>query len=311
MSADGVPPEEDPLPAPEEEVASPHKITSLPSLPYASQAVVEFLGPPNEHFTKFGLMREEGAKEHRFEEFYPKKEPLRRQSTVDIKLDPFSGMVGRKVKQPKKKERPVQMEPVPYAEPTHNLYHVNKAFAAVIRDGYISRAGFQQIVEGCGVYDATPYVDHILDLFEERSDRLIIAREVMDALNVTLNDPGASAKSHMVLFNLFDEHKCSYILKWRLLELRAKRREDNGQTHLMIKALLALIDRLEKEADEAAAASGGRKKKAKSLPPIQKCVHKMQISFEEFSKALLEDPAFVICFLPPLLLCVKGRPGSA
>jgi hypothetical protein len=37
----------------------------------------------------------------------------------------------------------------------------------------------------------------------------------------------------------------------------------------------------------------------------------MQISFEEFSKALLEDPAFVICFLPPLLLCVKGRPGSA
>ena len=93
------------------------------------------------------------------------------------------------------------------------------------------------------MYDATPYVDHILDLFEERSDRLIIAREVMDALNVTLNDPGASAKSHMVLFNLFDEHKCSYILKWRLLELRAKRREDNGQTHLMIKALLALIDR--------------------------------------------------------------------
>mmetsp|Transcript_47702 Transcript_47702/g.85189 ORF Transcript_47702/g.85189 Transcript_47702/m.85189 type:complete len:321 (-) Transcript_47702:59-1021(-) len=290
------------------------RITNLPSLPFATKAIVSCFEPPVEHFIKFGGEVEEGEQPHMFDDFYPKKGVRRRadepppMKESDFKFDPFSQ--GRKVKEPQDHLPHSFGSHIKWAQPGHNLYLVNKAFLPVLEEGEITPDGMAFVVESTGPADATAYVNHIFACCEPTSEGKLVHHEVMTALDALLNTPKTAARVHTILFDLFDEYKCHFILRVRLLELRAKRREDNGQTHQMIKSLLTLMDRLEAEADEAAAAGGGKKKK-KALPAIQKCVRKMQISKEEFAQALRDDPSFVLVFLPPILMCLPPRKSAS
>eukprot|EP01006_Ploeotia_vitrea_P063996 TRINITY_DN86700_c0_g1_i1.p1 TRINITY_DN86700_c0_g1~~TRINITY_DN86700_c0_g1_i1.p1 ORF type:complete len:296 (-),score=7.05 TRINITY_DN86700_c0_g1_i1:93-944(-) len=278
----------------------------LPSLPYATGAVVQSLKPTKSFFQRFGGEVGQGPGPS-FETFYG---PTTKLSDIGISLTDtpdlgtFEGILGSQRPDEGKHKRRRELAAKFSSINQSNLKLVHKGLLAHVGDdGKITHEGFCAGLRGLGLATPEPIVTRLFKIFKRATAKDMVYHEFVHALDRAVNGD-FSINTTKACFSLFDDQRCGYILKTKLLQLRVKQAEENGQTHLMIKVLLNLIDELERTEDEKSMPKKKKGKKKGALPPIQKYMKKAQISQEEFAEAFKTDAFLVQCFLPVILMCV-------
>uniref|UniRef100_A0A7S1NIH4 EF-hand domain-containing protein n=1 Tax=Eutreptiella gymnastica TaxID=73025 RepID=A0A7S1NIH4_9EUGL len=198
-----------------------------------------------------------------------------------------------------------------FKAPQSNLQLVHRAFLGnVSDDGTLDRKQYFKSLVAIGVGD-TQLMERTFDLFDSRKDGIIDYQEVITAIDVILNGKNKNYTA-TDCFKLCDPTGCGYIIMNYLQELKTRRAEQQV-SHMMVKALLEIFERLQAE-DEAnfmktwAKKSKGKGKKGKgagveATPPARS--KKIHLNYDEFCEFLAQDPILVQAFLVRILITME------
>jgi Ca2+-binding EF-hand superfamily protein len=205
------------------------------------------------------------------------------------------------------------------------LFTVQKAIIQNIsEDGTLNRKAYTTAFNSLNVLDQG-IINRTFDIFDARKDGEVDFREVMTALDVILN----GTNKHITLkdcFALFDPTSCGYIIKNLLFEMRTQRMEPELINHMMIKVLLSIFDKLQKDEDEKYLKEWSKKSKRRPKPPPKSSTadaskptqdksqpqrdppmraKKIHLSYDEFCTFMASDPLLVQAFLTRILLTME------
>lgn len=190
---------------------------------------------------------------------------------------------------------------------TGNMVMVHKAFLPhVADDGTIGRAGFCRALAALDVRDPD-LMERTFDLFDSSKEGVAEYEEVIMAMDLIVN----GTNKHITAkdcFSLVDPTSCGYIIMNWLQELKHKRTESNEVTHMMVKTLLEIFDRLQLEEEERIMKERnkkGKKGKAEAAGPIT-WSKKIHLNFTEFSGFLAAEPLLVQAFLTRVLQTMEA-----
>eukprot|EP00667_Euglena_gracilis_P016100 EG_transcript_16806 len=187
-----------------------------------------------------------------------------------------------------------------------NLVIVHKAFLqTVAEDGTVTKKDFGRAMASLNVVDAA-LIDRIFELFDPSKEGMVEYEEVINAIDVIVNGVNKNITA-TDCFALVDPTGCGYVIMNWLQELKHKRAESPQVTHLMVKTLLEIFERLQREEEERRLKEKSKKgKKAKAdaaLPQVY--AKKIHLNFEEFTGFLATDPAVVQAFLSRILITME------
>lgn len=188
-----------------------------------------------------------------------------------------------------------------------NLIVVHKAFMTVVNDeGTLTKANFNRALQSLNITDES-LMDRAFELFDANKEGIVDYEEVISALDVIVN----GTNKHITAkdcFSLVDPTSCGYIIMNWLQELKHKRTESNEVTHMMVKTLLEIFDRLQLEEEERIMKERnkkGKKGKAEAAGPIT-WSKKIHLNFTEFSSFLAAEPLLVQAFLTRVLQTMEA-----
>jgi len=220
-----------------------------------------------------------------------------------------------------------------------NLVTVHRAFLQVAaEDGTLQRTTFVKAMQSLNVSDLDR-VNRTFDLFDPSKSDCVEYREVIQALDVILNGTNKQITAKNC-FQLFDPTNCGYIIQPCVHQIKEKRQEVEGINHMMVKVLLEIFDRLQKEyeeklrkewnkknkslikkilAEEAKKGDGkgkgkdggkgkkdekgekGGKPKVEVVLELPQFSPKIHLSFDEFCHFFSTEPLLVQSFVPVIL----------
>eukprot|EP01012_Entosiphon_sulcatum_P026971 TRINITY_DN32491_c0_g1_i1.p1 TRINITY_DN32491_c0_g1~~TRINITY_DN32491_c0_g1_i1.p1 ORF type:complete len:301 (+),score=23.51 TRINITY_DN32491_c0_g1_i1:55-957(+) len=276
------------------------RTNQLPSIAYASSAVLSYLRPEDPRFTRFGTMPSDPP----FKSFYPwlsmqSSKPLAESAPLGLSPD----TKGQKVQNEASLRRAAKSRfGHMFNYSSTNFKLVSQGFLGHIDvDGTLTVHTCAQALEDLGIVEAKPYAVRIFQALGTEDDALPF-NEILFALDAVLNGR-TRLDTCKACFHVFEEEGSGFITKQRVSALRSKRLETEGCTHLMIKSVLSLIDGLEKQNEQLASA---KHKRGRRLPPVNRPVNKKtELTFDEFVEALTTDPWIVQCWLPQIILCLR------